>query len=257
MSKPKILIFDIETAPTLAYVWRAYKENVGLKQIVENGYMMSFSAKWLGAKEVFYYENRHNDDTDLVQHIIHLFDEADIVVAHNAKKFDIPTVLGRAVVHGFAPPSPYKVVDTLIVAKQRFRFFQNSLAYLSNILGVEEKDTHKDFPGFELWWECLKDNEAAWKEMKAYNIQDTLTLEQVYLRMLPYIHNHPNVGVYMEEDVPVCPKCGSKHINYRGYYNTNVGKYRKFQCQECGGWGHTRHTEYPKDKRKALITGGI
>lgn len=255
--KTKTLIIDIETAPTLAYVWRSFKENIGLKQIVENPYIMSFAAKWLGSDEVIYMENRHGDDREVVSAIFNLFDEADLVVAHNAKKFDIPTIRGRGLVLGLRPYSPIKIVDTLLIAKREFRLFQNNLAYIAQLLGCAEKEAHKDFPGFELWLQCLKQNDKAWQEMKVYNIQDTLTLEEVYLKMRPYASAHPNVAVKEESAQPLCPKCGSHHIHFRGYYNTNVGKYRKFQCQDCGGWGRTRSTEYPKEIRNELMTNAI
>lgn len=253
----KILILDIETAPTVAYVWQAWKQNIGLNQIKENGYLMSFSAKWLGEEEVVYEENRHGDDRELVAKLLVLLDQADMVVAHNAKKFDIPTILGRAVIHGYAPPSPFKIIDTLITAKKEFRLFSNKLEYIAKMLGCADKKKHEKFPGFELWLQCLKQNDEAWAEMRTYNIQDVLTLEEVYLRLRPWMRQHPNVAVNMEADVPLCPKCGSKHIHFRGYYTTNVSKYRKFQCQDCKGWGRTRFTEYPKDKRKELMVNAI
>lgn len=215
---------------------------------------MSFAAKWLGEDEVTYMENRHDDDRRLIQVLYKLMDEADIVIAHNAKKFDIPTIKGRGVIHGMKPPSPFKIVDTLLVAKKEFRFFRNNLEYIADVFKCAPKMKHAKFPGFELWLQCLKQNDEAWAEMKMYNIQDVLTLEEVYLRMRPYITNHPNVGVYDEQENTVCPKCGSDHIHFRGYYHTNVGKYHRFRCVDCGGWGRTRSTEYPKDKRGALGT---
>lgn len=250
----KILTLDIETAPKVAYVWRFFKENIGAKQVREHGHIMSFAAKWLDSEEIMYEENRKADDKKIVKSLIQLLDEADMVIAHNAKRFDLPVIRGRALVHGLFPPSQYKMIDTLVTAKKEFKFESNSLAYLAIALGCEEKEAHKNFPGFELWLECLRGNPKAWEEMKTYNIQDVVTLEEVYLKMRPWMTTHPNIGVHQENSVSVCPHCGSGHIHFRGYYTTNVSKFRKFQCQDCGGWGRARTTEYPKDKRKALIT---
>lgn len=257
MTGVKILIIDLETAPKQAYVWRFFKENVGAKQVVGHGYIMSYAYKWLGEEEVHYSHTTTEDDRRLASEIRELFDEADVIVAHNAERFDIPTAKARMVVHRIAPPSPYKVVDTLRVAKKEFLFPSNSLEYLAEVLGVSPKKSHKKFPGFELWSECIKGNEEAWQEMMEYNIQDVITLEEIYLAMRPYIRNHPNLGILLEEGREMCPKCGSPHVQYRGYTTTQVGKYRKLQCQECGGWSRTRFTEYPKDKRKSLITNAV
>lgn len=249
----KILVLDIETAPNIAYVWRFFKENVGAKQVLEHTEIMSFSYKWLGDPTIYYYDKQFCTEAVLLEPLMEALDDADIVVAHNGAKFDLPTIQGRALVAGFKPPSPYKIVDTVLVARYEFNFPSNSLEYLSGILGVDKKDGHKNFPGFELWAECLKGNPEAWAEMKTYNIQDIVTLEQIYLKMRPWMRRHPNVGVYDDKDHAVCPKCGSDHIHYRGYAHTNVGRYHRFQCNDCGGWGRHRETIYPKELRKNLV----
>lgn len=248
----RILILDIETAPNIAYVWRFFKENVGAKQVLEHTEIMSFSYKWLGDPTVHYYDKQFCTEAVLLEPLMEALDAADIVVAHNGAKFDLPTIQGRALVAGFRPPSPYKIVDTVLVARYEFNFPSNSLEYLSGILGVEKKDDHKAFPGFELWSECLKGNPLAWEEMKKYNIQDIITLEEIYLKMRPWMRRHPNVGVFEDGASPVCPKCGSTHIHYRGFAHTNVGRYHRFQCTDCGGWGRARISVYPKDLRSNL-----
>lgn len=252
-----ILLIDLEVAPKLAYVWEFFKANIGSKQVLDHGYIMSFAAKWLGDGEIIYKESRKVDDTEIVKDIISLLDRADVVIAHNAKKFDVPMINARAIVAGVMPPSPYKVVDTLKVAKDEFRFNKNTLEYLATVLGCTPKSSHKKFPGFELWLECIRNNEEAWKELKEYNIQDVETLEEIYLKMRPWIRNHPNVGVYKEQPRPVCPKCGSDHLQFRGYYHSNVGKFRRLQCQDCGGWSRTRFTQYPKDINKELVINAL
>lgn len=243
----KILIVDIETAPKVAYVWRFFKEHVGAKQVLEHGHIMSFAAKWLGEDHIIYEENRKEDDKKIVKSLVELFTEADIVVAHNGARFDFPQIMGRALVHGIKPPAPYKIVDTVKVAKKEFGFPSNSLEYLGIVLGCDEKDSHKNFPGFELWLECLRGNEEAWAEMRKYNIQDVVTLEEIYLKMRPWMRQHPNVAVFDDNEKPVCPKCGSHHIHLRGYAHTNVGRYHRFQCQDCGGWGRSRFTLKDKE----------
>ena len=249
----RILILDIETAPNIAYVWRFFKENVGAKQVLENTFIMSFACKWLDDDKIWCFTADEYGEINLLKALIDVLDAADIVVAHNGNKFDLPTIQGRALVHGLKPPSPYKVVDTLNVARYEFNFPSNSLGYLSDILGVEKKGQHKEFPNFELWAECLKGNKKAWEELKTYNIQDVVVLEEVYLKMLPWMKRHPNVAVNEEAERPLCPKCGSQHIQLRGYTYTNFYKYRKFQCNDCGGWSRTRFNEYPKDKKHVLL----
>jgi DNA polymerase elongation subunit (family B) len=241
----RILILDIETAPKVAMVWRFWKENISPKQVLEHGHIMSFAAKWLDSPGVFYYENRKEDDKAIIEQLVYFLNEADIVIAHNGDRFDIPQIKARALVHGLQPPSPVRVIDTYKVAKKEFSFPSNSLEYLTMVLDCEvKKGGHKKFPGFELWLECLRKNEEAWAELKEYNVRDVLALEEVYLRMRPWISNHPNLMVYHEtgdyQSGMACVKCGSDHIHFRGYVHTQVAKFHKYQCQKCGGWGRSR-----------------
>lgn len=261
MSRPNILYLDIETAPKLAYVWKFFKEFIGVKQVKEHGRIMSFSAIWNDSKdkEVIYYECRPEDDTEIVKKLIRFLDEADIVVGHNVEYFDIGTINARCVVLGIKPPSPYKIIDTYKVSKRHFKFESNSLEYLTEVLPIKHKKlSHKKFPGFEMWWECIHGNEQAWKEMKLYNINDTLAVRDVYEIFRPWIKNHPNIGVYLDSDRPVCTKCGSSHIHFRGYGpgNSNISTYRKYICLDCGGWSRTRFNERDKTLNKVLLTNG-
>lgn len=254
MSQPKILIIDIETAPNLAYVWGMYKQNINKDLFLESTYIMSYAAKWLGNDEVYYEDNRHGDDSVLCESLSLLLSNADYVVAYNGKKFDIPHIQGRMAIHGHTPTSPFKIIDPLLTIKKEFNFPRNNLDYVAEVFGCAKKLEHTKFPGAKLWIQCLKQNDEAWEEMKEYNIQDIVTLEEVYLKVRPWMKQHPNVGVMLEDERAVCPKCGSKHINYRGYCYTNLSKFRKYKCMDCGGWGRQRQNEYDKEKRKQLGT---
>lgn len=250
----KVLLIDVETAPNIAYVWGAWKQNVGVNQWVQNSHIMSFAAKWLDEDKIIYKENRKSDDSKIVKAIYDLLDDAEVVVAHNGDGFDLPTILGRGVVHNYAPPSPYYVVDTYRVSRRKFRFPQNSLAFIAKHLDLPRKGDHKKFPGFELWLGCLRNDDEAWDEMREYNIQDVHTLEALYKRILPYIHNHPNIAE-AEEDTVLCPKCGSDHIHFRGTYKTRVGNpYARFQCQDCGGWGRMKNLDKDAPKNNGRNT---
>ena len=253
----KILIVDIETAPALSYVWQFYKTNIGADQVLTEGSIMSFAAKWLGEKEVFYYESQKHSEEWLLKKVVQLLDEADVVVAHNGDKFDMPKIRGRCLKHGIDLPSPYKQIDTCKVARKEFGFEANSQQFLAGVLGCAPKQKHNKYPGFELWLECLKGNKDAWRELKEYNISDVLTLEQMYVKIRPYITNHPNAGVMAENGEITCPKCGSTTNQKRGHYHTTTGKYQRYQCTGCGGWHRSRYTEYPKDRRKVLTVNAV
>lgn len=256
---PKILSIDIETAPIEAYVWSLWKQNVGLNQIKEEWRILSFCAKWLHGDDPIYHDCRNHidDDTPLLDILWQLLDEADIVITQNGKRFDVPKINARFVLAGKLPPSPYKVVDTMLIAKQQFGFTSKKLEWMTDKLCKRhKKNTHAKFPGFELWSECLKGNPEAWDEMREYNIPDVLSMEELYLVMRPWFVGHPNVAIYFKDDEPQlrCPKCGSTHIEQKGVTYTQSGEYPRMHCNSCGGWSRGRYTRNSKEERNVQLS---
>ena len=98
------------------------------------------------------------------------------------------------VMAGMLPPRPFKVIDTLLMAKQQFRFTSNRLEWMTgdsaNLTEIS-KSKHAKFPGFALWAECLKGNVEAWDEMREYNVPDVTSMEELYLRLRPWYVGHP------------------------------------------------------------------
>lgn len=259
MSEPKTIILDIETASLQAHVWGLWNNNVGLNMIKEDWRILSVAWKELGKPAVTYLEARHpNQEKKLLRQLRHALDTADIVVAHNGKKFDIKKINARLIATGFGPYSPIKIVDTLLEVRRVAAFTSNKLEYLTGLLTTEKKLKHQKFPGFELWKECLAGNPEAWEEMKEYNIQDIISLEELYLKLRPWMMEHPNLGNYQdidEDDTPVCPKCGGKHMVKRGVQRTQVGQYQRYRCLDCGGWSRGREMLKTKAERKHILQG--
>ena len=261
MTSPKILVLDIETSPLEAWCWGLWKQYVSLEQIKSEWTILAFAAKWLGKRTILYADtggrgvNKVRDDKLLMKAIWNLLDEADLVVAQNGKRFDVKRINARLIEHGFGPPSPYRVIDTLLVARKYFAFTSQKLAWTSKHLTDAPKSEHKKFPGFELWVECLKDNPKAWAEMRKYNRQDVVSCEKVYLKMRPWIENHPNLGTYDESDRPMCPKCGSTSVELAGTRRSvkQQGMYIRYRCNDCGGWARGKVMQLPIEKRRSLL----
>lgn len=256
---PKIVTLDIETCPLESYTWGLWKQNVGLNQIKTEWSVLSFSAKTLGEKKVRYMDtggrgaDNVRNDLDVMAALWKELNEADIIVAQNGKKFDLKKINARLVALGFPPYRPVKLVDTLLAAKAHFGFTSNRLEWMSAALTDAPKSKHAKFPGFELWVECLKDNPAAWREMRQYNVQDIQSTEALYLKLRPWIEGHPNVAQYYDDDVMRCPKCGSDHLTPAGDVHTQVSTYNRYRCGNCGGFARSRYTKNSKAKRQSLL----
>jgi hypothetical protein len=257
---PRIVTLDIETAPLQSYHWGLWDQNIGLDQIAVEWSILSFSAKWLGDPKIEYLDTggrgpkKVRDDRAVCKALWNVLDRADIVIAQNGKAFDVKKINARLLMLGFRPYSPIKIVDTKIVAARHFAFTSNKLAWLSDHLTTATKLTHKKFPGFELWAECLKDNPAAWAEMRRYNCRDTLGTERLYLTLRPWIEGHPNVAAYSSDERVACPKCGGRDLQMRGRSFTQSGEYHRFQCKTCGGWARSRYTRNSVGKRHSLLS---
>lgn len=245
--KPKILFLDIETFPNIGYSWGKWEQNI--LEFIEHWYILSFSYKWFGSKTKvialpdFSGYKPGGKDKKLVEYLWLLLDEADIICGQNCDIFDIKKINTRFIEWGLKPSSPYRTIDTLRVARRYFSFNSNKLDELGRDLNVGRKIEHEGFP---LWLKCAKGDKKAWKRMKAYNRKDCDLLYEVYIKVRPWIKNHPNLDVW--SPVKVCPKCGSFHIINKGYGISQTYVYQKYQCKSCGGWG-----QYVKGERKSYI----
>jgi transposase-like protein len=237
---PKILLFDIETSLMEVYVWGFYKQFIPHTNIIkdENGngktwFCLSWAAKWLYGETILFDivtpdESRARDDGRILKSIWKLLDEADIVIAQNGDKFDIRKLNARFIVNGIYPPSPFRTVDTLKVARREFQFDSNSQDYLTKLLKLEQKRK----TDFQLWVDCMAGDQKRLDEMAEYNRHDVMGLEELYLKFRPYIKNHPNLGVLMDMDV--CPNCGCEHLDEtEATYFTTANQFPVYRCQGC------------------------
>jgi hypothetical protein len=260
MAQPRILTIDIETAPVRAAVWGLWDQNVGLNQIEADWSILSYSAKWLGEDGV-YYEDTFNqrdqrNDRKLCKGIWKLLDKADIVIGQNHERFDVKKLNSRFIAHGMPPPSPFRCVDTLKVAKRHFGFTSNKLEYMTERLCTKYKKLkHGRYPGYELWAAFLARDVGAQIEMREYNEQDVRATEELYLIMRPWIKGHPNVNLYTQGLIGslACPNCGSNDLRKKGYRYTQLGKYQRYLCNHCGAWPHGRKALITKEDRENLL----
>jgi len=206
--------------------------------------MLCFAWRWGHQKRVnacalpdfkkAYAEDPEND-YHVVKKLHELFDEADVIVAHNGDAFDYKKANARFVKHGLGPASPVSSVDTLKVARKYFKFTTNHLNSLGKFLDIGVKT---DTGGFKTWAGCMRGDPKSWKIMVKYNKQDINLLYDVYLALRPWMTNHPNTNMYTEHDG--CPTCGSNRMMRRGYKVTKTMRYVQMQCQSCRGYSRLR-----------------
>lgn len=242
--KPKVLFFDIETAPNLSYIWAQYEQNALAHE--QEWYMLCFSYKWdhqsrvkvVAQPDFDAFKEDPTDDSGVIEKLWDLLDEADVVIGHNLDKFDIRKANARFVQLGLGAPSPYKTIDTLKLARRYFMFNSNRLGDLTKLLGLGHKEATG---GFQLWMDCMKGDDKAWRKMKKYAKQDTALLPSVYEALRPWMRNHPSMNL-ISQDPNACPVCGADEENLmkRGYRYTKVSVFQQWYCSECGSYSRTR-----------------
>jgi uncharacterized protein YprB with RNaseH-like and TPR domain len=254
---PRVLFLDIETAPILGYVWSLWQQDVGLNQIKQDWFILSWAAKWQGDDHVMYADQRKSRDIEndkaLMLKLWKLLDQTDILVTQNGKAFDEKKINARFVLHGIKPPRGYKHRDTKQIAKSNFAFTSNRLEYMADKLCGETKSKHQEFPGFELWRECLKGNPKAWREMEKYNKRDVVILEKVYDVIAPW-DTKVNYNVYHDREDFVC-QCGHPAFKREGYHYSPSGKFQRYRCKRCGALYRSRENLFSAEKRKSLMSG--
>lgn len=235
-NKPRICFYDIETSLAKSYHFQQWKVNLSQKQKIQESHLLSHAWAW-GDGEVTgsiltREEMLAHDPERLVLECWSLLDNCDILVAHNGKRFDVKKVNGYFLQYGMPPPSPYRVIDTLLIAKQKFALPFNSLAYLAEFLDVEQK---VDTGGVDLWIQCDQGSQEALNKMNEYCMGDIVTLRGVYNRLIGWSNDGVNMALYNDHGAS-CPHCSSDDVSViQGKYSHTVArKYQAYRCNGCG-----------------------
>lgn len=230
--KPRILLYDIESLPNVCTTWGLFDQTIPFDSILQEKTIICVSYKWLDEKKIHTIGYKGTSEEELLKEFYEVLQQADIIIAHNGDRFDLPMLNARAITYSINPLPHIVSVDTLKVARKYFRFNSNKLDYLGKFLGCGRKIHNA--PG--LWLKVLAGDEKALEQMIKYNRQDVIVLEKVYLKLRGYIQNHPNVNIFKDEVIFACPNCGSENIQSRGMRVTKTRRYKRYQCTDCGGW---------------------
>jgi hypothetical protein len=236
----RVLVLDIETLPGRKRFWNLGDQDWGIDSIIDDWIILGWAAKWLFnpshmTQILTPKEAKARDDSRLVSALWKMLDKADIVIAHNGDRFDLPKINYRLLIHDMLPPSPYQTVDTRTTAAKVFGATSNKLDWLAQKLGVGHK-LHTDY---SLWVRCEAGEAEALRYMQDYNVLDTYVLEDVYVKLRPWI-KHPNMAMFSVADPKelVCGRCGSDDLDPIGVYPPKDGYasvYETHRCNHCGG----------------------
>lgn len=244
--EPKILYLDIETCEMVVKTWQLKTDYIQPGRILKNWAIIAWAAIWVNdpASKIIYKDNRDakdiRNDYDLLVPLWHLLDEADVIITKNGKRFDQPMIQARMAVTKVMngkPFSPVKHEDIEETYRRHFRLPSYKLEYIAEIFNTKYKKLkHKKYPGNELWDECEAGNIDAWNEMKKYNCHDVLATREARGVIAPWGAT-PGVDYNaLHGGLDFRCRCGSSSLISRGFNYSKAGKYKKYQCKDCGAW---------------------
>lgn len=246
----KMLYIDIEKTFAFSGHYQQWGVNLAQEAKLKESYILSFSYAWGDGdirSEVLKAEAIRGDllrsivqndvttdiDFDLVLKIWHLLDQANVVVAHNGRGYDIKEINAAFLRYNLPLPSPYKVIDTLSIAKKMFRIPFKSLKYLAQYLNVTQKISND---GNKFWkLASIGYSDEILESMAAYNRGDIQTLREVYLKLRGYSNDGVNLATFNDSSELACPNCGHHNVSKLNKLATTTRyQYEAYRCGNCG-----------------------
>lgn len=233
-TKRRRLYFDCETSPNVGLFWQAgYKQKIDYSNIIKERAIICICYKWEDEKEVYeVHWDRNQDDKKLLTGFIKVANQADELIGHNGDKFDLPWIRTRCLFHEIEMFPNYTTIDTLKIARSKFRFNSNRLNYIAQYLGIGQKIKTE----FNLWKDIVLNKDAqAMEKMIKYCKKDVILLEKVHKHLGKHVYNKTHFGVIFGSDRGSCPECGSDELIISKRRITATGlKKIQFKCKTCG-----------------------
>jgi len=232
-TKRKRLYFDIETAPNIGFFWQSgFKLNIGPQNIIKERAIICICYKWEEDKEThaLSWDAKQCDKKMLIE-FIKVLNTADEIVGHNGDKFDLAWVRTRCLYHNVDLFPTYVSIDTLKVARSKFKFNSNKLNYIATFLGIGQKIK----TDYDLWKDIvLKKDKKAMDKMIKYCKMDVILLEKVHKALSNHILPKTHYGVIFGADRGTCPECGSDDLIKNNKVVTASGLTRiQYKCKTC------------------------
>lgn len=230
IEEPKVLLWDLEASPLLTYTWSLWPKSIPTNMVVDTQRVLCWGAQWYGQRKVMTGAEWDEGGSEVMLQRLHdTLNEADFVISWNGERYDTKMANRMFLRAGLTPVAPYKQIDLMVTARQKFKFASNKLDHVAQELGVGQKIKHS---GFDMWFGAMNGDEKEQRAMVRYMRQDVKLLTPVYEKLKPWIKmSHPVSHV-----IGSCHNCGSTDLQRRGFSKTLTGVYQRYACLGCGAW---------------------
>lgn len=242
---PPILVYDIETTPLRAWVWRLGKQVVTHKHLdTEYDFynIICITTRWIGgpdhmkAVDLVWDQNTQNCAA-IVEEFTFMCDKAALVVGKNSARFDDKHIRAQRLLRGMPgrPDLVEKMDDLEKWLRREFNLPSYALDYVSKQFNLGGK--HK--MELEDWVDIVTNGPKALQKLKKmvrYGNKDTLDTAKLIMYVITHVRS--KYSAYLNGDVSVlkCKHCGSTNVIKNGVRHTAAGTtYQHYHCNNHNG----------------------
>ena len=237
---PVIYVIDLESSPWSAYCYGSMHEPIVI-QITDYTQILSMAwrkhgekkTRYIGQNQLLGYVPGELNDRELVEQICDILKDADYIVGHNGDQFDIKLIRERVMFHRLPPFPDIPTFDTKKMVKTTSHLPSNKLQIVTEFLGNGGKLAHN---GTDLFINCMKGDEKAWKINEKYNKQDVDITYQDFLDILPYSKLTSAQQAFGDGIRCKNPQCLSLNLQKSKLRKVVGGYKQQYQCQDCHGY---------------------
>ena len=177
MKQPRVLLYDLESAGV-----NALKSDLG--------FMIVFGYKWLGDKraQVLTIDRKSLQkfsDKKLLEKVCEVVNQADVCVTHYGSIFDKKFLQGRLMINNLPGWSHPVMRDTCMGLRAVTNFSSKRLKHAAHIMQFRHKKMENNWP--VAWFQVMRGDMKALRGLAEYCKGDVEALEELYLRLRPYI----------------------------------------------------------------------
>lgn len=245
--EPKVLVYDIETTPCLAWVWRCGEQSVRHGQLhseLNETKIICITYRWLheAKAKALVFDIESQDDYEVLVKFDKLIDEADIILGKNNVRFDDKHINMRRFRHGLDPKPDWsrKSDDLEKWMRKHFNMQSYSLDYFDKITGGDGKIVmiFQDWVDIVSYQKNKSRGIKALRKMVAYGKKDADDTAELIKKVQPYIIPKFNHAAFHGDNR--CTNCGSENIIRWGTRAIGNTRKQRWHCKDHGGFaGYT------------------
>ena len=240
--KPRILYYDIETTPLMAYVWRCGKQVVRHPQLVkgQDTYnIICITYCWNDGKpaKALTWDYKTQDCTQMIEQFDKIIQQADITIGKNSDSFDVKHINTQRMIAGL-PGLPEWSMYTDDLQKQMKKHFylpSYTLDYFSEMLGLGGKIKMEFADWIHIVEQTRGEGKKRFEKMVTYGKKDVEDTRAIWEHCEK--HFTPRFNTAILNGGHSCKTCGSNNIRKNGTRFTGTTKYQSFYCNDHGGYG--------------------